>query len=516
VTAVTAPARPAPAIAARRTVAAALLLAAAIGCCTAALGDAGQPAGAVAWGSISLTAYAASLLCVVGGGRGKYLGLSRWRLGSWTLAWYGTAFGLATLTWVQPSTGTPTQISQTSVLRALWLVAVGMTLWMLGYFVGPGRPARRFGNKVMAALDRRFTPELRSPLAPWLLYAIATVARLAIAVTTGRFGYVGAVQSAVSTASGYQQWLSYLSLCAPLAVAAAALQVYREHLPGARVTLAVLFLAEMTFGAIAGGKQSFIITVLAVTIPFAMARHRVHLGLLIFAVLAFLVILVPFNQAYRSAARSSSGTLSVGQALDAVPGVLVRTISTGSVGGALSSSASFMLARIREIDSPAIIMQRTPTEIGYLSPAQLVEAPVMALIPRAVWPGKPILASGYQFGQEYYDLPSKVYSSSAVTPAGDLYRHGGWVPVIIGMFLLGCGVRLLDDTINVQANPQSAFLFILLFPSLVKQENDWVGMLAGLPGLLLVWFLAVHLTFRKRPQPSRRRSWRGPAQGARP
>ena len=112
---------------------------------------------------------------------------------------------------------------------------------------------------------------MRSPLAPWILYAIGTAARIATAVTTGRFGYVGDVQSAVTTASGYQQGLSLLSLCAPLAVAAAALQVYRERVPGARVTLTVLFLAEIAFGAAAGGKQSFIITILAVAIPFTAA-----------------------------------------------------------------------------------------------------------------------------------------------------------------------------------------------------------------------------------------------------
>ena len=168
----------------------------------------------------------------------------------------------------------------------------------------------------MAALSLRFAPEVRSPLAPWILYAIGTAARIATAATTGLFGYVGNVQSAVTTASSYQQLLSDLGLCAPLAVAAAALQVYRERVPGARVTLTVLFLTEIAFGAASGNKQGFIITILAVAIPFTTARRRVHKGLLAFTALAFmglafLLIVVPFNQSYRSAVRSTSGTLSV-------------------------------------------------------------------------------------------------------------------------------------------------------------------------------------------------------------
>jgi hypothetical protein len=498
VTSIGALARPGPARAARWVIMAPVLLAAAIGLSWQALAAAGQPTRAVVWAALGLAAYAASLLCLVGAGKGRSLGLSRWSFGSWTLVWYGAAFGLASLTWAQPQMGTSAQISVSSVVRALWLVAVGMTLWALGYLAGPGRAGRRLGSRAMTALNGRFAAEVRSPLAPWMLYAIGTAARVASAVTTGLFGYVGNVQSAVTTASSYGQLLSILSLCAPLAVSAAAMQVYRERLPGARVTLAVLFAAELAFGAAAGGKQSFIITILAVAIPFTAARRRVHKGLLAFAVLALMLIIVPFNQAYRGAARSATGTLSVSQALDAAPGILAQTVRTGDVTGVFSASATFLLSRIREIDSPAIIMQRTPDQIGYASPAQLVTGPVVGLIPRALWPGKPILDTGYQISQVYYDLPATVYTSSAVTPVGDLYRHGGWIPVIVGMFLLGGLTRFLDDVLDVRHDPHAVFLFLLLFPSLVKQEDDWVSMVAGLPGTLLVWLLAVYLTFRSR------------------
>ena len=517
-TGVTVRARSRSAVAPRWIIAAAILLSAAIGLSTQALAVTGQPTHAVAWGSLGFSAYAASLLCLVGGGQGKFLEVSRWKFVSWTLLWYCVAFGLATLTWVQPQTGTAAEISVSSVLRALWLVAVGTTLWALGYLVGPGRPARRFGDKMMAALDLRFAPEVRSPLAPWILYAIGTAARIAVAATTGRFGYVGNFQSVVTTASNYQQLLSDLGLCAPLAVAAAALQVYRERVPGARVTLTVLFLAEIALGAAAGGKQSFIISVMAVAIPFTAAQHRVHKGLLAFtalacAGLALLLIVVPFNHSYRSAGRSASGTLSARQSLAAAPSILGQTIGTGNAGGVLSSSAGFLLSRISEINSPAIIMQRTPAETGFTSPMQLVEAPIVTFVPRAIWPGKPILDTGYKFSQIYYQVPATVYTSSAITPVGDLYLHGGWIPVIVGMFLLGCGIRLLDDVMDVYGSPHCIFLFLLLFPSLVKQEADWAGTLAGLPGTLLIWLFATYLTFKKRERSPRSPSWRVQAEG---
>jgi hypothetical protein len=501
VTGVTVRARPRP-IAPHWISAAAFLLAAATGLAAQALTDSVKPAHAVVWESLSFAAYAASLLCLAGGGQGKFLGLSRWRFGSWILLWYCVAFGLATLTWTQSQTGAAAEISVSSVLRALWLVAVGTTLWVLGYFTGPGRAARRSGVKVMAAVNFRFTSEVRSPLAPWVLYAIGTAARVAMAAATGRFGVLGNFQSGVTTASGYQQILNDLSYCAPLAVAAAALQVFRERAPGARATLAVLFLAEIASGAAAGGKESFIIAVLAVAISFTNARRRVRKGPLAIAALGlaglvFLLAVIPFNQAYRSTVRTTSGALSIRQALDAAPGILSQVIGTGNAG-VLSSSAAYLLSRISEIDSPAIIMQRTPGQIGFVSPMQLIEAPATALIPRAIWPGKPILDSGYKFSQEYYELPPAEITYSAITPTGDLYMHGGWIPVIAGMFLIGCGTRLLDDVMDTPGCPHCIFLFLLLFPVLVNQEEDWTEMIAGLPGILLIWLFATYLTFRKR------------------
>ena len=93
-------------------------------------------------------------------------------------------------------------------------------------------------------------------------------------------------------------------------------------------------------------------------------------------------------------------------------------------------------------------MQRTPSEIPYRNPADLIIAPGVDLIPRIVWPGKPILATGYQMSQEYFQLPPQIYTASTISPQGDLYRHGGWIPLIIGSFLGGCGIRILDDSLT--------------------------------------------------------------------
>jgi hypothetical protein len=66
------------------------------------------------------------------------------------------------------------------------------------------------------------------------------------------------------------------------------------------------------------------------------------------------------------------------------------------------------------------------------------------------------------------------------------------------MFLLGCGIRLLDDALDVRADPHAMFLVLLLFPSLVSGENDWATFLAGILGTVVIWLFALALTFRTR------------------
>jgi hypothetical protein len=474
------------------------LLTAAVALFYATLTTSDRPTLAVIWGSLALTAYCAGLLCLTGAVLQDNLGLADWKLGPWTLLWYGAAFGIATVTWSQPQTGTPAQIALSSVLAALWLITVGVSAWVLGYFVGPDRAARHIATWTLGRLGSRFAAQVRSPAAPWILYSIGISARLTATATSGLFGYVGDPSTLVSSAAGYGGILGALSLFAPLAVAAAALQVFRERLPGARLTLTVLFLIEVAFGAAAGGKESFVIAVLAVVIPFSATRRRLPKAATLATILVFLVVVIPFNQAYRNAVRLGSQTLSPRQAVSAAPGILRQAVTGHSIVTVLPKSAEYLVQRIRQTDSPAIILQRTPEQIGFQSPLQLVEAPIAAMVPRLIWPKKPIMLTGYQFSQEYFGLPSTLYTSTADTPVGGLYRYGGWIPVVVGMFLLGFGVRLLDGVLDVRANPHAIFLVLLLFPTLVEGQEDWLAILAAIPATTFVWLLAVALTFRAR------------------
>ena len=196
-------------------------------------------------------------------------------------------------------------------------------------------------------------------------------------------------RSAYSTPTGYEQILSDLSLLCPLAICAAALQVYSERVSSARITLVVLFIVEVAFGAAAGGKQGFVIDVMAVAIPMSAVRYRVPKVIVIGGILAFLVIIIPFNQKYRPVVQGGPTSLPISQAIDEAPSIL-RQVTSQNLFVTIGSSRAFLLQRIREIGGPAVILQRTPGQIAFSSPVQLIETPLTYMVPRALWPGKPI------------------------------------------------------------------------------------------------------------------------------
>lgn len=480
----------------RATVGALLLLAAAAALADVAMRQLAVPTRAIMWGALAVAALGYGLVCLLAAALPGGRVLSRWKFGPWMMIWFGTSYGLATLTWNQDSTLAGSQLEPSSVLKALCLVSVAVAMWLTGYLGAPRRVIRACAARTASALQRRYTAQVRGPRTPWILFGIGTAARVTTALTTGRLGYVGDAASAVSSATGYGQVIAILGLCAPLGLAVAALRVYRERAP-ARLTLVVLLTAELAYAAFSGDKQNYVVAALAIAIPYSAARRRLPAGTLIAAGLLFLLVVIPFTESYRSADRGAV-TLTPAQAIQTAPGILRQTVGGQDGLAGLGRSVSYLLARDQDIDSPAIILQRTPGQIPFGSPVDLIDAPLQALIPRALWPGKPILATGYAFGQQYFGIPATVYSSTTITPIGDLYRHGGLAAVLIGMLVFGGLVRMLDDGLDPAGNPHAILLVLLMFPSLVMSEQDWITLMAGMPAEILLWLIVVPIAFRRR------------------
>jgi hypothetical protein len=423
-------------------------------------------------------------------------GIARWRAGPWYLIWSALAYGVASLTRLTPPTGTAALIQLSSIATALLVIAMATIAWTGGYLAGPPAPVRTAASSALGWLLRGTRPAPRSRVTPWALYTVGTLARFATAAFQGMFGYVGDPQLLLTQPKAYTQLLSLAATFTVFGIATAAYQAFTTGRTGSKVTLWILVVLEVVAGAAAGGKQSFVVSVLAVVIPYGAVRGKLSLRILVIGTLVFLWLVMPFNAAYRAVVRAGDDHLTPAAALAVVPEIFSGTMHPESPGTVLPDSSENFLARVRLIDSVAVITQLTPSTIPYRSTSEFAYASVVGLVPRAVWPDKPVLASGYKFSQEYFGLPSTMYTSSAVTPVGDLYRHGGLPMVAAGALVLGAGCRLFDTLIQPEKDPRAIFFMLVFLPEIVKSELDVVTLIAGLPLEILTAVLGVHFACR--------------------
>ncbi|WP_030144599.1 hypothetical protein [Glycomyces sp. NRRL B-16210] len=446
--------------------------------------------------TIAVTLLAFAALRVVTALPGNENGIGRWRLGPWYLLWTALAFGLASLTWLGPQTGSATRIMPASVVTGLGVLALAVAAWTLGYVLGPPRALRDAARRGLAFALRGTGTTVRGGLLPWCFYAVGAGARVAGALLTGGFGYVGDPSALVSSANAYSQLLHLVSTFALFGIAAAAYRAFHPAIRGGRATLCALLAAEVALGALAGSKGALLLALAAVLIPYGALRGRMPLRVLLTGAILFLWIAVPFNSAYRQAVRGDTANMTVAEAAAAAPRILTETLTAKSPVEAVGESADAMLRRIREIDSIAIITQMTPETIPHRSPWEFAAAPVVGLVPRAVWPEKPIFANGYEFSQEYYGIPSTTYTSTAITGLGDLYRHGGLWTVAVGTALLGAACRLFDALIRPESDPRALCFALVFLPVVVKSEIDISLLIIGVPGGLLVAVAGARLMCR--------------------
>jgi hypothetical protein len=446
--------------------------------------------------SVTLLAFAALLL--ITGLPGNEQGISRWRLGPWYLLWSGLAFGLASLTWLGQQTGSASRIALPSVVEGLGVLGLGIAAWTAGYMLGPPRGLRDAARSGLSTVLRGAGTTFRGGLLPWGLYVVGSAARLTGALLTDRFGYVGDPSRLVTSAHAYSQLLSLLSTFALFAIAAAAYRAFNPAIRGGHATLWTLVAAEVAVGAVAGSKGALLLALAAVLIPYGALRGRVPIKVLLIGAVFFLWVAVPFNNAYRQTVRGDVN-LTPTEAVTAAPQILTDTLTAQSPVEAMGDSADAMLRRVREIDSIAIITQLTPETIAYRSPWEFAMAPAVGLVPRAIWPDKPIFANGYDFYQEYYGGSRTTYTSTAITGLGDLYRHGGLWTVAVGMLLLGAGCRLFDLLIRPETDPRALCFTVCFLPVVVKSEIDISLLLIGIPGGILIAVVGARLMCRRNP-----------------
>lgn len=148
----------------------------------------------------------------------------------------------------------------------------------------------------------------------------------------------------------------------------------------------------------------------------------------------------------------------------------------------------------------------------YAKGETLIDVFIM-LVPRALWPSKPLRVGGSARVTQYTGIPFASSTSVGVGQVMEFYINFGTIGVVLGFVLFGCLLAALDEIAArclQQGDWRSFALWYLPVLSLLRPDNDLFVIVAGfvssLVAVLVINRFAVPVLLLRRPSAR----WRAP------
>jgi hypothetical protein len=299
------------------------------------------------------------------------------------------------------------------------------------------------------------------------------------------------------------------------------LRVHRDAPPRRRRTWMAIAIAlaaaEIAYFATVGLSRMAILTVGASMFCLVSALRRPPVKQAFILTAVFVLWVMPFTQIVKATTGSSGATRASGDLLSITEQIGVSAFEAIDLLGADYFQTWFdsLGHSTRATGSDLIVVAlegqlrdgRSPIGLGPLLTTFL------NLIPRLVWPDKPIaFASGREIQNYYgYGFREEGYADAVVTPVAQLYAYVGLLGVVLGMWLLGLLAGLMYRKLVV--DPGAAWntglvLYAVMAFGMFFPEIALAGILARaregvLLGLFLIVVLEGRVPFAAAPQPAR-------------
>lgn len=416
-------------------------------------------------------------------------------------------YGIASFGWVSgveiPEL-TRRVLQREAIVPAFIVVMVGVSAWLVGYLGGG-----RFGIATLSRLRDQALPartrwSLPGASAVVTVYLLGAAGRF-IALAQGSFGYISRdVVAATTTSSPLLSLVGKLEALAAVGALMATFLVARSPSLRHRLLLWGIVASELLFGLLSGMRSEVVLLFVSIGAVMWQLRGRPSLRS-VAALAAVVVVLVPFMAAYRETVRDGNRTeVTTSEAVGLIPSLLVTTLVDVSPSDAIATPTDFVLDRFRGIDGVAIVRQRTPSEIPYVSIEQTFAEPILGLIPRVVWHNKPVYTTGLDYAREYLGQSRVVVSASTPTQIGDLYRRGGVVAVAVGMALVGALCRVLARVLRPRRDPRVVLLAVPILLALANMDSDFLILPLAVIQTALLTGVACRVVFRATSAPPAR------------
>jgi hypothetical protein len=253
---------------------------------------------------------------------------------------------------------------------------------------------------------------------------------------------VGVQERAMVQGTSLTTVISSLTQLSPIflfAWALAWMQIFSDTLSrGRKLLLVAVLVPTAVFTALLTFSDKSLITTL-IGVPIIARwynKRKVPWTFLIVLLLVLMFVIFPFYNTYRW----SDPNMNKGDRMMAT----VQTVQTWDADRYFYYSVRGFTRRLAMVNSVAVVVRDSPRWVPHAAGSTIFMPTLTYFIPRVLWPDKPVQSFGREFGRIFRVTKSVTRDTYiAVTVPGELYWNYGLAGVILGMGLLGTGLRLI-------------------------------------------------------------------------
>ena len=281
----------------------------------------------------------------------------------------------------------------------------------------------------------------------------------------------------------------------------------KSHNFGHYLIISLLVLTSLAKSAFQGNRGSLLQVIIVVAFAFLFSGRRLALKHQVFGaflVAAGLVVGMIYGTTFRSV-KEKQDRLDIGSYAGMVAESLDK-LGSQDIGTTLEVGLGAIAERLDSVSSLAVVVSNyeslAPYEELWGINNNIYVDTVTFLIPRVIWPNKPVAIEPSKYADLYFNLSENAF---AMTPMGDLLRNFGPVGVPIGMILLGMLLRVIWSAL-IESQEFSYWRTTLYFMLLTTISYEGVyGLIVpymfkigitAITGLLLVKLIATALGAR--------------------
>ena len=372
-----------------------------------------------------------------------------------------------------------------STTLAVVLFFVSLTVLWIGYAWSYTRLARRPAFYQFKVGSMRVMATFTIWLVGWVVGVLATLA--------GIGSYLG-----VATVGGFawENYIFFVYIIANAAKAALTIHIFRKPSLAGWLWFAFAMLSDVALSLV-NGRKIFALTMLWTAMYIYYAREKLPKRWLMIGV-GLVFLLVPVVNVYRQILLDiNSGK---GVEISNRAEVLIQTIggvAQQPINDLINATSSTFQSRQGSLlDITASVVVLHPTEIPYIG-QEMASWFGNQLIPRVLWPDKPVSRSPFLYITSMYTAAEWEYSFSTIGLFADSYRAGGWAAVVIWFWLVSMLLVLLYMQGPGNHNAAGTVFYISIITQIITYDQDVSTVLIRLVQFLpLLWIVIFRVMYR--------------------